>query len=1175
MAKKVYVRGPKSPSEVQGPYSLDELKGLVAKGLLTPSHEVSLDKSSWLPVTSVKPPLFPDTTVFPIPEDVVRRPPHQSKEVADQTNDLQPREGPSQPSNQDLSRDSDHRKSQPVTGARWNFLVSLAWLILGLSLAQLVPWAALGPEWFESLLNWFPLAVTAGLIGWNLWASLSILGRTGRAIAAMPLTLLQIGLFALLLHQIAYHRGAQHFVWEQVPGYADWALLVLVHAIRAADLVDAIEAYGLNLQTVHNNSHMTAWTLIFYHVIIDLFIIRLLMEGFERWKRYLVEGQFRQFVRWISLSIVIGFVMVWAWSALYWRPWRAWDLVLWPVDNMLRVVDFFDYMEIYSIRLHQVPRLPWEGTLTLICRFLMAFALAGFLTRGFQAFSIRWLNGRGLKREELEEIAKRRANEQRAKIARQRALELRQREELGSRVQWPSGLEVLTTLGPAFALAMFIYLASYSDPCGRLAAVAADADETAAQRAMAGLSVMGSRGEAAVDPLAESLPELATERRLAALETLGHLGPAAVEPLSECLGHADEQTRLAALRALRDVGPAAFPAILSALSSDDEAVRDLAKTALGDLGDDGVQILVDNFTVDTAADVLEILETLDPYWHLRTSENVHFQALLKSRELLPKLREARTKPRLQQAIGDLLQTGPLGTDFVFSELERFVKSGDAASCSNAVDVLMKLEETHSGLVARLIELLSEADQGVKQRVADVLVKNKATVSRMIYILKDPDAAGQQYAIDVLAQVEPPHKTATRVSELLLEGDPIVQQRAADVLVQIGEPAVSTLFYLLEDDDPLLEERAADVLVQMGDRAVDTLIDDYLVRTWEEPVADVLVRIGEPAVGKLIDLLLAPNRIFVVSNTNVEDRRYDELLARVPDVLVRIGEPAVGQLVERLSDADPILHGRATVVLMRIGDRAVGKLNELLSDADRGVQRNAASVLKQIRTADAVRASVITNSIDMKLVLIPAGGFLMGWPHAETEYEIKYRNSYTVHVRRRDHMRPAHRVRITRPFYLGVNMVTQGQYELVMGDDPEKTDSRPAGEYWRSAVEFCRRLSEKEGTTYRLPTEAEWEYACRAGSTTAWCFGDSQSGRDEAVAQNKSNAWGLYGMHETGEWCADWYDPDYYRISRVGDPMGPESGTERVWRGGESADRRGADIRYVPNFFRVVLVAAEP
>ena len=164
-------------------------------------------------------------------------------------------------------------------------------------------------------------------------------------------------------------------------------------------------------------------------------------------------------------------------------------------------------------------------------------------------------------------------------------------------------------------------------------------------------------------------------------------------------------------------------------------------------------------------------------------------------------------------------------------------------------------------------------------------------------------------------------------------------------------------------------------------------------------------------------------------------------------------------------------------------------------------------------------------------------------------------------------KPQHLVRITQPFYLGVYEVTQGEYERVMGENPSKFKGDPQRPVetvsWEKAVEFCRRLSEMEGKTYQLPTEAQWEYACRAGSTTKWCCGDSKSqlgdyawynrnsgSTTNPVGKKKSNAWGLYDMHgNVFEWCADWDDSDYYQDSPSTDPTGPSSGSDRVCRGG--------------------------
>jgi formylglycine-generating enzyme required for sulfatase activity len=165
---------------------------------------------------------------------------------------------------------------------------------------------------------------------------------------------------------------------------------------------------------------------------------------------------------------------------------------------------------------------------------------------------------------------------------------------------------------------------------------------------------------------------------------------------------------------------------------------------------------------------------------------------------------------------------------------------------------------------------------------------------------------------------------------------------------------------------------------------------------------------------------------------------------------------------------------------------------------------------------------------------------------------------------------AHQVTLTKPFELGVYEVTQEQYEKVMvGTTPSriKGSQNPVENVsWNDAVEFCRKLSElpgekKAGYVYRLPTEAEWDYACRAGTTTAYSFGDSESelgdyawhyknSRDTThpVGGKKPNPWGLYDMHgNVSEWCQDWHGS--YPSGSVTDPTGAASGSSRVLRGG--------------------------
>ena len=164
--------------------------------------------------------------------------------------------------------------------------------------------------------------------------------------------------------------------------------------------------------------------------------------------------------------------------------------------------------------------------------------------------------------------------------------------------------------------------------------------------------------------------------------------------------------------------------------------------------------------------------------------------------------------------------------------------------------------------------------------------------------------------------------------------------------------------------------------------------------------------------------------------------------------------------------------------------------------------------------------------------------------------------------------PQHLVTISQPLYLGRYPVTQAQWQAVMGKNPShfRGDNLPVERVsWHDAQAFIARLRRWEGgnALYFLPTEAEWEYACRAGSNTAYCFGDSNTprhlgryawycdnsgGSTQPVGLLQPNAWGLYDMHgNVREWVQDWYGK--YPAGAVTDPEGPSSGTDRVLRGG--------------------------
>jgi len=164
----------------------------------------------------------------------------------------------------------------------------------------------------------------------------------------------------------------------------------------------------------------------------------------------------------------------------------------------------------------------------------------------------------------------------------------------------------------------------------------------------------------------------------------------------------------------------------------------------------------------------------------------------------------------------------------------------------------------------------------------------------------------------------------------------------------------------------------------------------------------------------------------------------------------------------------------------------------------------------------------------------------------------------------DDERPEHGVWITKGFLIQTTEVTQAQWIKVMERNPSefKGDDLPVDNVsWNDVQEFLQKLNARREGLYRLPSEAEWEYACRADSQTTYFWGDDMDGkyawyRDNSmeksnpVAMKKSNKWSLYDMSgNVSEWCADWYDKDYYRNSVVNDPRPFRKGTKRIIRGG--------------------------
>ena len=257
------------------------------------------------------------------------------------------------------------------------------------------------------------------------------------------------------------------------------------------------------------------------------------------------------------------------------------------------------------------------------------------------------------------------------------------------------------------------------------------------------------------------------------------------------------------------------------------------------------------------------------------------------------------------------------------------------------------------------------------------------------------------------------------------------------------------------------------------------------------------------------------------------------------------KPALPNLFDNPQEEKPSWLGR---ILQTARKKTAGvlRLRASLSSLVEELQASESQEKRNVTADENAKIEVHRAPLGIEFISVPSGEFLMGSSTGGSDEQ------------------PVHRVTISGPFQMSRFQVTQGQWKSLMGFNPSyfnTDDNLPVESVsWHDAEQFVARANAEfdDRYTYRLPTEAEWEYACRAGtegdfagilSEMGW-YGVNSAGRPHPVGQKNSNDWGLYDMHgNLWEWTQDWYGSNYYLKSPPTDPQGPPSGTYRVIRGG--------------------------
>lgn len=611
-------------------------------------------------------------------------------------------------------------------------VVSFAWALVGGLIAAAAPHLAFAP--MIGVLHLLFPAVTVGLIGANLFFAVRDLRRGAHVLRLLVVTGLQIALFTTLFYQLFAHVGAELYDVSGPTSAWQWAHFSLAHAFRAGDVFDVVEAFGMKIQPVKHDAALVAVFVILYHVVVDVFFLGLLWEVVARARRRLLKDE--RIADLVTRSVLIaffGWLVVWLVVALWLYPWRKIDLPLWLLENVLRVVDFADVMESFNLRLHSLPREGIVGTLTFLCRVLIAIGIAALLS------------------------SKKRVEARRVVTP----------PDVDPSPYWWRRVAALAAMLVVGLLTALVGQALLGNPAPGLAAAVGEGPEARSRSALRALRRMGPAAKDSVPALVEARSKVDPAVRDEVTRTLGYLGDDAIDALRDIALSEEGSSAVVAVEALGEVGGGSAPELVKVWGeAASEDARDRADKELRRLGREAVPPMMDATTAANAEAHYSWFNELDPNWRLRNTGNAVARSLQRLPDLIERLHNNPDAEETAKLLNEIRACGSAAKE-VFPEALRRLNDKDNSVRSAAAAIVVAMGPSVTPTLLKRLE-----DPGSVPEAAafvgilndpsmwnDAVLKDPATLPILLKMARRPDDGSRQLAVRHLGYYGPAAKEA--------------------------------------------------------------------------------------------------------------------------------------------------------------------------------------------------------------------------------------------------------------------------------------------------------------------------------------------------------------------------------------------------------------------------------